>query len=240
MGDLVHRPGIGIGPAVEVLLAVGRDGAELGLVAAGGDDDLVVVEEGRAALAFGAALLAVAEQLIDGLGDRVLDLGRLALDHPYGQAIQEQDDVRDDVVLRPQDANLELADSDEAVVGSAVKVHKPHRRALLTGPAVYAHARIFQEHREDVAVVLDQIGSGEARREPLDRLLYLVILQPGVDDLEPLPQHRQHDDLGKALPEGGARVLLNVEVDDLPAQPVQLIEEELLDVVALVELEGRG
>ena len=240
VGDLVHRPGIGIGPAVEVLLAVGRDGAELGLVPAGGDDDLVVVEEGRAALALGAALLAVAEQLVDGLGDGVLDLGRLALDHPDGQAVQEQDDVRDDVVLRPQDAHLELADGDEAVVGSAVEVHEPHRRALLAGLAVDAHARVFQEQREDVAVVLDQIGPGEARRELLDRLLHLIVLQPGVDDLEPLPQHRQHDDLGEALPEGVAGVLLAVEVDDLPAQPGQLIEEGLLDVVAFVELDVRG
>ncbi len=32
-----------------------------------------------------------------------------------------------------------------------------------------------------------------------------------------------------------AGVLLAVEVDDLPAQPVELIEQRLLDVVALVE-----
>ena len=68
--QIVHRTGIRVRPAVEVLFAVGGDGAELGLLPAGGDDELVVVKERRAALAFGAALLAVAEELVDGLGDR--------------------------------------------------------------------------------------------------------------------------------------------------------------------------
>ena len=52
--EVIHRTGIGIGPAVEVLLAMGGDGAELGFVAAGGDHDLVVIKQRRAALIGGA------------------------------------------------------------------------------------------------------------------------------------------------------------------------------------------
>ena len=180
--------------------------------------NLVVIEERRAAFALGAALLAVAQQLVDGLGDGVLDLGRFALDHHHRQAVQEQHDVRDDVVLGAQDAHLELADGDKAVVVPVVEVHETHRRAFLAGLAVLADAGVFQQQGEDVAVVLDQTGAGEARGELLDHLLHLIVFQPGVDDLELLPQHRQHDHLGEALAEAVAGVLLAVEVDDLPAQ----------------------
>ena len=204
-----------------LIYIAGGDGAELGLLPAGGDDELVVVEERRAAFALGAALLAVAQQLVDGLRDGVLDLGRLALDHHDRQAVQEEDDVRDDMVLRAQDAHLELADGDKAVVVPVGEVDKTHRRAFLAGPAVLADARIFQEQREDVAVVLNQTGTGKARGELLDHLLHLIVFQPVVDDLELLPQNRQHHHLGEALAEAVARMLLAVEVDDLPAQAVQ-------------------
>ena len=92
--QIVHRTRKRVGPAVEVLFAVGGDGAELRLLPAGGDEELVVVEERRAAFALGAALLAVAEELVDGFGDRLLHLGRFALDDDDRQAVQEQHDVR--------------------------------------------------------------------------------------------------------------------------------------------------
>ena len=44
----------------------------------------------------------------------------------------------------------------------------------------------------------------------------------------------------KVLAEAVARVLLAVEVDDLPAQTVKLIEQRLLDVVAFVEFDVLG
>ena len=75
MLQIVHRPGIGVRPAVEILFAVGGNGSELGLLPTGGHHELVVVEEGRAPLTAGAALLAVAQKLIDGLRDGVFHLG---------------------------------------------------------------------------------------------------------------------------------------------------------------------
>ena len=181
--QVVHRTGIGIGPAVEVLLAVRGDSAELGLLAAGGDDDLVVIEQRRAAFPFGAALLAVAQQLVNGFGDGVLDLGRLALDNDDRQTVQKQHDVRDDVVFSAENAYLELADRDKAVVVPVLEVHKTNGRALLACLAVLADAGVFQQQGEDMAVVLNQAGAGKAGGELLDHLLHLIVFQPGIDDL---------------------------------------------------------
>ena len=54
-----------------------RDGAELRLLPAGGDQELVVVEKRRTAFALGAALFAVAQELVNGLGNRLLTFGDL-------------------------------------------------------------------------------------------------------------------------------------------------------------------
>ena len=131
MVQLVYGSWIRVGPAVEVLLRVRGDGAELGFLPAGRHDELVVVEERRIPFPLGPALLAVAEKLIDRLGNRVLDLGRLALDHHHWQAVEEQHDIGDDVVLGAEDADLELADRDEAVVLAGRKVRETDGRALL-------------------------------------------------------------------------------------------------------------
>ena len=89
------------------------------------------------------ALLAITEQLVDGLGNRFLDLGRLALDHYDWQAIQEQDNVWHDMVLCAEDTHLELADGDETIVIPVLEVDKSDRRTFLAGLAVLADAGIF-------------------------------------------------------------------------------------------------
>ena len=241
MVQFVHGSWIRVGPAVEVLLRVRGDGAELGFLPASRHDELVVVEKRRIPFPLGPALLAVAEKLIDRLGNRVLDLGRFALDHHHWQAVEEQHDVGDDVVLGAEDADLELADRDEAVVVAGRKVREADGRALLAALTVLADACVLQQELEQVLVVLQQTGAREARGELLDDLLDLIVFEPGVDDLEPLAQHRRHHDLGEALPMGVGRGLLHVrQVDDLPAQARKLVEQRLLDVVALVEAKLLG
>ena len=85
--QFVHCAGIGVSPAVEVFLAVSCDGAELGLDAARSDNDLIVKEKLCTAFAFSPTLFAVTQHLVDCFGDGVFDLGRLAFDHHYRQAV---------------------------------------------------------------------------------------------------------------------------------------------------------
>ena len=86
-------------------------------------------------------------------------------------------------------------------------------------------------------VVLDQPGAGKAGRELLDDFFHLVVFQPRVDNLQLLPQYGKHDHFGEVLSVGVTGVLLAVQIKDRPAQPVKLVEEGFLDVVALVELD---
>ena len=115
-----------------------------------------------------------------------------------------------DVMLGAEDAHLELADGDEAVVVAVPEVNEAHRGAFLARLAVLADAGVFQQEVKDVAVVLDQAGAGEAGGELFDNFLHLIVFQPRVDDLQLLAQHGQHDHLGEALAEGVAGVLLAV------------------------------
>ena len=71
----------------------------------------------------------------------------------------------------------------------------------------------------------NQAAAREACGELLDHLLHLIVFEPGIDDLELLPQHRQHDHIGEALAEGVSWLLLAVEVDDLPVQARQADRE---------------
>ncbi len=238
--QLVNGAGIRVCPAVEVFFRVCGDGAELGLVPARGDHDLVVIEKWCAAFPLGAPLLAVAEHLVDGLGYGVFHLGRFAFNHHNWKTVEKQYDVRDDVILGTQDAHLELAHGDETVVVNVLKIHKPYSGALFAGLAVLADTGVFQQQGEYMAVVRNEAHAGEACSEMLDHLIDLVVLQPVIDDFEPVFEHREHDNIGEVLTEGVGGVLFIVEVDDLPPQALELIEERLLHVVTFVESDVMG
>ena len=53
-----------------------------------------------------------------------------------------------------------------------------------------------------MAVVLDQVCARPTRCKMLDDFLDLIVLQPWIDDLQLLPQHRQHHNFGKILAQG--------------------------------------
>src|ERR1700687_1072623 len=72
--QVIAGPRGGGGPTIEILVAVGCDGAELGLLPASGDEELVEIKERRAAFTLGATLLAIPHELVDGLRDRFFDL----------------------------------------------------------------------------------------------------------------------------------------------------------------------
>jgi hypothetical protein len=67
-------------------------------LAAGGDHELIVVKQRRTAFTLDSPLLAVAEQLVDGLMNGFLHLGRLAFYHR--QPVEEKQDVWDDVAKK--------------------------------------------------------------------------------------------------------------------------------------------
>lgn len=98
-------------------------------------------------------------------------------------------------------------------------------------------ARFLKEKGENVAVILDQAGTGKASGKLFNHLLDLVVFHPVVDDLDLLPQNRQHHHFGETLTEAVGRMLLAVEVDNLPAKAVELVKEGLFDVVTFVEPE---
>ena len=75
-----------------------------------------------------------------------------------------------------------------------------------------------------MTVVFDQVATGKAGSDLLDYLFHLIVFKPGIDNLEMLTQHRQHDHLGEVLPIAVAGVLFTVKVDYVPAHPVELIE----------------
>ena len=141
-----------------MLLDVCGDGAEAGFIAAGGHQELVEVEQLGGAFTSRAALLAVAQQLVDSLGNRFLDARRLALDH--GQAVEKEHHIGQDVMLCAGDAHLELADGDELVVGQLAEVHVAHCGAFLAGGVVDGDAGVLQQQTQDVLVVFDQAGAG--------------------------------------------------------------------------------
>ena len=124
MLKVVDRSRMGIGPAVEMLFAVCGNRPELGLLAAGGDHKLIEIKERRTSFACDTTLLAVAQHLVDGLGDGVLHLGRLAFNQDHGQAIHEQHSVRDDVVLGAQDTDLALAHGNKAVFVAVLEINE--------------------------------------------------------------------------------------------------------------------
>jgi len=223
-----------------MLFVVGGDGAELRFLAAGRDHELIVEKQRCAAFTLSPALLAITEKLVDGLRNGFLHLGRLALDHYHRQAIEEKHDVRDNVVLRAENAHLKLADGDETVVVPILEVDELHRRALLTRLAVLTDASVFQKLVEHMSVVLKQIGAGEIGRELFHHLIHLIVFQPWVDHFKLLLQHRQHHDLSKIRPMAIATMLHGFKVNDFPAKTGELVEQRLLDVLPFVETELFG
>ncbi len=88
-----------------------------------GNNDLIVIEKVVRSLRL-LLRAALPEQLVNGLRDCVFDLWRFTFDDHDRQTIEKQDDVRNNVMLCAQDAHLELAHSNEAIVVSMGEVHK--------------------------------------------------------------------------------------------------------------------
>ncbi len=139
------------------------------------------------------------------------------------------------MALAAENAHLELTDGDEAIVVAVLEIDELHRGTLLPRLAVLADAGIFQQLVEHMPVVLQQVGAGKIRRELLHHLLHLIVFQPGIDFLQLLTQDRKHHHLGEIAAMRVTRMLLGVQIKDLPLQPRQLRQQRLLDMLPLVE-----
>jgi hypothetical protein len=122
------------------------------------------------------------------------------------------------VIFSAEDAYLELAHGGKTLIVPVLEVNEAHRRAFFARLPVLADAGVFQQQVEGVTVVLDQAGAGEARRQPLDRFFNLVIFKPGIDNLQLLAQHWEHDNFCETLAVSLGRKLLAVAVDHGPAK----------------------
>lgn len=128
-----------------MLFVVRGDRPELSVLAARRDNELIEVEKRRAAFALRAALFAITEELVDGLGNRLLYLRRFALDDHDRQPVKEQHDVGDDVMLSAENPHLQLANCDETVIVAVLEVDEAHRGAFFTRFAILANACVFQQ-----------------------------------------------------------------------------------------------
>src|SRR5437870_5771938 len=95
-----HRDRSGVLP-LEVVLSIGADRSDECLVKARRDDELIGVEQPLVTLIFldlasGPALIRVPTELVDRGEDGLSGTRALALDDDHRDAVDEQNDVRDD------------------------------------------------------------------------------------------------------------------------------------------------
>ena len=128
---------------MEVLVPRG-DGAKLGLLAAGTNQQKIRVEEPRLALAQASleglvATVAISQKLLESCVQRVRRVGvaDLGFDHHDRDAVHEQDDVRDDAALHAaRRVDAELVDGVKLVAFRVREVDEPHHRVGLAGHLV--------------------------------------------------------------------------------------------------------
>ena len=173
------------------------DGAVDGALPAGAHEDLRRLEQLRRALVLPARVgLLVAVKLLDRFGlPGVADGRTLALDHRERQAVDEGDDIRDDVLLRPVDP--ELPGHDPLVAVRVVEVEEPNRVALASIAAV-----LLQGDAVGEGGVERLVGLGETGRRDLGdgscRLGQVGVGEPGVQPLEGLSEAAGEDGLLEA------------------------------------------
>ena len=173
-GDLGRIEGMGILPFL-VMAIVRADGTQARRLEASGDQELGVTEEllrpfrladpswvGAGASWVGAgplALIAVAQELCDGMGERVLAVGALGLHDDQGNAVDEEYQVGDDVIAArrgPDRIDAELVDDEEVVALRVLEVEVMHGDVLAA--AWPFHLRPLEQQVGGSLVGLDEVG----------------------------------------------------------------------------------
>ncbi len=207
-------------------------------LAAGADENLRRLEQPRRPLVLPARVgLLVAPELLHRFGlPRVADGGALALDDREGQAVDEGDDVGDDVLLRPE--HPVLAGDDPVVALGPVEVEEPDGVALAPAAAVLLEGDAVGERRVDPLVRLGEAGRGDLAHR-LHRLGDVRLGQPGVQ-----PFQRRGQAAGEeGLLEAGALGLEGVGRDVGVAERLEELDRGVLREAKLVpagRLGGHG
>ena len=182
LAELFRAQGIRLLPFEEEPLR-GADRAVDGALAAGADEDLRRLEEPRRPLVLPTRVgLLVAAELLHRLRlPRVADGGALALDDGERQAVDEHDDVGNDVLLRSE--HPVLPGDDPLVAIRPVKVEEPDRVAPPSVAAVLLQRDAVGERRVECLVGLRETGRGHLR-DGLHGLRDVGLGEPGVQPLE--------------------------------------------------------
>jgi hypothetical protein len=157
------------------------------LLPAGGDHELRVVKELLVALvhvhdAEPPAAVRVPLELVHGVFERGGDGRALGLDHDHGDAVHEQHDVGDDVLvgLARRAGDLELADRPEGVVLRVVPVDEVDGAAPALLPALDPlDDGALEQQLGGLLVGLQQLRRPEAL-EGVDGLRDAGVVEPGV------------------------------------------------------------
>lgn len=230
-------------PGKEELFVRGSDRADVGLFAAGADQQLVRVEQLRLALSQSRLLrllplVAVPHQLLERLEHRVRreHVCFLALDHCQRQAVHEQHDVGDDEAFgRSRCVDAKLVDGVELVSLGMLEVDQLDVRVLLAGQFVGIDLGTEQQ-LENGFIVSDQ-AAARVTEQIIVQVVELLVRQPlsaiggGVDRTDGVVEHISNRDFPKAGPQAFRRVGGNARplVDHRPVEGVELIEERLFD-----------
>ena len=100
----------------QIVLGQRRERRRLGPLAGGGDSELIRPEQLLRALGdLAAALVGVAAELINGVGDAAVVAGRLGLDHHQRDPVDEQRHIGPDVRRPPRRGHSELRHRKEVV-----------------------------------------------------------------------------------------------------------------------------
>ena len=152
-------------------------------LAARPDENLRRLEQLRRALVLPPRVrLLVAAELLHRLGlPRVADGGALALDDRERQAVDERDDVGDDLLLRPE--HPVLSGDHPLVALGPLEVEEPDGVALASAAPVLLERDAVGERRVDLLVRLGEAGRRHLRHR-LHRLGDVRFGQPGVQPLQ--------------------------------------------------------
>ena len=170
-GDVVTRDRLRLLPLREVV-GLCRERSNHGLVEVSGDHELVGMKETLITLVIvhTRPLVRVTLQLIDRFGGRLCDVRALALDDDQWNAIYEQHDIGDHVLVRLTAGLVdpELIDRQEVVALRVLPIdvlHRPSTPAVLPLHPIDRHPR--EEEIRDLLICLNQPQSCRPKKRRL-------------------------------------------------------------------------